>query len=390
MRKKPRPPKRYICLALSLLCMGRTGLACTDIQAAQPGWQIIDGARYYFTQQDGKMAAGTFVTWNGVRYYLGQDGRLVTDRRNYVIDGAAYDIDAAGRVSKAGKSLVLLCDDQGSVLKRTFVTTGSEYMLPSIQNSGEATFIGWSLSPGKRFSLTFPNFVDYEVSDTVTVTDNITLYAACFRHTEDKDISQADITRPSEKLGGIIFCGDSRQDYTCFASRHYQDMAGNVYFVAKGGTGLSWFMTDGIPELLSDIIEIRESSEKPIAVVMNFGINDLRSPGINTDEYVPEMTRLAGLLDKLGCSMYFMSVLPGNASQLRKTRGENVRVPDMEAVKNFNEEVRRSLTPQYSYLDLYTWVMTYGYRSDDGLHFSYPTNRRILDECVKRINQSME
>ena len=390
MRKRSQVQKAGVCLALSLLCVGGTVLPYAGVRAAESGWQTIDGARYYYTQCDGKMAAGQFVTWCGSRYYLGTDGRLVTDRQDYLIDGVRYNIDKDGRVTAADKCMVVLCDDLGNVLKRTSVKKGSDYVLPSIRNSAEATFIGWSLSAGKHFSVSLPEHVDFETAEYVTVNENIKLYAAVFRHLEDVDLPQSDITRPSENLGGIIFCGDSRQDYTRFATRHYQMETGNVYFVAKGGSGLSWFIEYGSQELLSCIMEIRKSTDAPIAVVMNHGINDLRSPGIKTEGYVPYMNELAAVLKNLGCTLYYMSVLPGNAEQLCYVKGKDVRVPDMAAIRKFNEEIRTGLAGNYSYLDLYSWVMSYGYRSDDGLHFSYATNRRIMDECIKRINRDME
>ena len=354
------------------------------------GWRNIDGDRYYFLQGDGTMVTGHFVVWRENRYYLGVDGKLVTNQEDYLISGTKYDIDSTGIAVPATKCQVTLCGNDGVLLRIHTLDKGSEFVIPSLVNPDGSTFIGWSLSPGVRFTLSSPRHVDYEIGETITVSKSLRLYAAIFSDYDDIDLDQNEITMPADEFGGVIFVGDSRQDYTDFATEEYQDISGKVYFVAKGGIHFAWFVDEGYPILLSRIEEIRNTTDKPIAVVFNLGINDLREPGLDFSAYIPFMESIAPTLKEQNCILFYESVLPGNAEQLKISRESGVALPNMAAVRYFNSQIRSALASDYIFIDMYSWVMSYGYCSEDGLHFSYPTNRRILDECMRRINACVQ
>ena len=356
------------------------------------GWRNIAGDRYYFLQGDGTMVRNHFVVWKSNQYYLGSDGKLVTDKEEYEINGKSYIIDSSGIALPSTECMITLCGNGGELLKTVAVREGLELELPSIKNPDGATFIGWSRSPGVRFTLNSGTHADYEPGDTITVSGNLRLYEAVFYDSDDLDIPQDAITLPSNKWEAVIFVGDSRQNYTDDASKTYQGIAGNIYYVAKGGVRFSWFTETGYSDLVSLIEKIRSnsSSGKPIAVIFNLGINDLRQPDLDYSQYVPFMRNIAPGLKESNCILFYMSVLPGNAEQLKLSRESGVRLPDMKEVKQFNTMIHSVLSSDYNYIDAYSWVMKYGYSSYDGLHFSFPTNRRVLNEVMKQVNARIQ
>lgn len=62
--------------------------------AAVTGWMTLSGARYYFNSS-GVMQKG-LISVAGKQYYLTSEGKLVTGKKNYKINGVAYNIDSNG------------------------------------------------------------------------------------------------------------------------------------------------------------------------------------------------------------------------------------------------------------------------------------------------------
>ena len=58
----------------------------------QTGWLDLDGSRYYLTAGSGSMAVGWIEDKPGEWYYMGADGRMLTDT---VVEG--YQLDSTGK-----------------------------------------------------------------------------------------------------------------------------------------------------------------------------------------------------------------------------------------------------------------------------------------------------
>lgn len=64
------------------------------------GWQYYDGAWYYFNDPSGDMKTNGWETFEGKRYYLGEDGKRYHNTVQ-TIDGTAYRFDSEGAATKA-------------------------------------------------------------------------------------------------------------------------------------------------------------------------------------------------------------------------------------------------------------------------------------------------
>lgn len=59
------------------------------------GFVLIDG-NYYYCGDDAIIVKDKIVKWENQDYYLDKDGILITNQKNYDINGVLYDIDKDG------------------------------------------------------------------------------------------------------------------------------------------------------------------------------------------------------------------------------------------------------------------------------------------------------
>ena len=64
-----------------------------------------DGRKYYYFNSDGKWHVRGWADIDGKRYFLQQDGTMLTGWQT--IDGLLYYFDASGRWRLAGRSLTV-------------------------------------------------------------------------------------------------------------------------------------------------------------------------------------------------------------------------------------------------------------------------------------------
>ena len=354
------------------------------------GWRNIDGNRYYFLQSDGTMVKDHTVTWNDYTYYMGEDGRLVTDRADFELNGEHYRIDSEGRMLSEGDGILYLCGNNGALSRMIGVHENGLLNLPTLDNPENGTFIGWATEPGLKLNLITPTQVAFEPGDTVHVTGTARIYSAVFMNDQDIDIEEEEFAGLSEELGAVVFVGDARFRSMDSASGQYRSSLSNVSFITDEYANLDWLISEGYGSLVTKINNIREKTDKPAAVVFQIGLSDLEAGESFCDRYVSALSQIADALKEKNCRMFFMSLLPINPRQMELT---DTRIPGEEdplVLRDFNTRMEESLPDEYVYLDLYSWLMAYGYRSDDGFHFSDATSRRILDETIKRVNREAQ
>ena len=188
----------------------------------------------------------------------------------------------------------------------------------------------------------------------------------------------------------VIFVGDSRTAgiQATLNKQMSSSVTNGVSFVANPGKGLSWFRDTGYAQLIEEIDKTEGS--KPIAVIFNLGVNDLGNAG----NYVSYMTSIASTLKSKNCKLFYMSVNPINSTMITKA-GRGARTEAQ--VREFNSKIRSGLSLDYKYIDMYSVLMKKGYGtnasyngtdadSDDGLHYTTKTFKRIYYYCITYLN----
>ena len=293
-----------------------------------------------------------------------------------------------------------LCKNDGTVYQSVEVASGSSYTLPSVRNASGYTFMGWDIQPGKSVA---PR---YEAGDAITVSSTMKLYAVVFNRSYEEELTASDLMAASGwKLGNgstsrgynhVIFVGDSRTNRMQLTLQRLLGTDSNVLrdidFVCGEGKGLDWLKSEGINSILS-IAEQNYSVLKPTAVVFNLGVND---PG-NMYNYVEYYQEIAGNLQKKNCKLFFMSVNPVNSKTIEYCGRNAIRKE--EVIRKFNSVLSGSLGTSYKYIDTYSYLLNSGYgtnlggagqdvATDDGLHYTTKTYKRIFKYCLDYLIQN--
>ncbi|SCH47800.1 Listeria-Bacteroides repeat domain (List_Bact_rpt) [uncultured Blautia sp.] len=283
---------------------------------------------------------------------------------------------------------VNLCKANGTVWKTVTLGKGGYLKLPSASNASGYTFMGWSKTK-RSGSAAAP---DYEAGELLKVSKNTSLYATVFNRSKERDITADEMARPAVgmKYSKVIFVGDSRTVgmYATLNKQIGSSSSSGVSFVASAGQGLSWFQSEGYAKLLKEVEKAEGSL--PVAVVFNLGVNDMA----NASNYVSYMTNIASTLKSKNCKLFYMSVNPLNSTMITKA-GKGSRTEAQ--VREFNSKIRSGLSANYKYIDTYSVLMKTGYGtnasyngedsvSDDGLHYTTKTFKRIYYYCVIYLN----
>ena len=181
---------------------------------------------------------------------------------------------------------------------------------------------------------------------------------------------------PSTKAARRIFVGDSRtvQMYiylfgswnsatTSKLQQGTTDSHGDIWS-AKGGSGLSWMKSTGIPNIESNI-------SKDTALIILMGVNDTS----NASNYASYINSKVDSWKSKGANVYFVSVLPCNGSY---TNHNN-------KINNFNNIIKSNLSSQVTYLDVSSYLYSVGFTSGDGLHYDQKTSQNIYNKILSMV-----
>ena len=295
---------------------------------------------------------------------------------------------------------VIFYDSEGKVIQKP---EGRTCEAPNLKNTEGFTFLGWSRQPGTE---TKPEF---QVGDQVHVWQTTRLYPVMFDWEKEVDITLEELPEPNgEKYSRVIFVGDSRyvKMRKTFYKQGMMSKLDRVSFVCKSGRGLDWFRQEGIHELMREIHNAELTSEKPVAIVFNLGINDLRhaldksrqyeieTPDCRevSNSYISYMNELSEALADFNCRFFYMTVNPLNS---RMTEGGRVFRKE-EDVRQFNQYMKEGLNDRYGYIDTCAFLAQTGYstnddvgkRKDDGIHYSMRTYKRIYSYAMMCINMA--
>lgn len=164
------------------------------------------------------------------------------------------------------------------------------------------------------------------------------------------------------QFSGILYVGDSRTDMMkdCISED-------GVYFIAKVGAGLSWLKSTASNEIAAKIKE-----DPNLAIVFNFGVNDLH----NSSNYVKWYTQFEK--DNPNAKIYFMSVNPVD-------KDPDGYATD-EEVQKFNATMQSHFGGKY--LDVYSYLKSSGYKTTDGLHYDDETSKKIHERVKELLGAS--
>ena len=307
-------------------------------------------------------------------------------------------------VYKKLKNITFYSCDGEQKLKTLYMDAGTACVLPSVESPRGKTFLGWSTSPGQT---TAPKYL---AGQEVIVNKNRRLYAVCYPCNKEANLTEKELgVLDLQKYTKVIFVGDSRTEQ---ASRAFQALYGgenssvfaNVSFVALSGSGLKWFRETGYENLKSEIGE-GGTDERPIAVIMNHGVNDLKAGGPDR-EYVSTMLEVARELQPMNVKLFYMSVNPMNRADYEDFYSKYAMVAYLkyeDRLLSFNQMLKQELCSggAYEYLDCFTYLMKTGFSYDsgkkenginsgknDGIHYSVETYKRIYTYCIQMVNQS--
>jgi len=216
----------------------------------------------------------------------------------------------------------------------------------------EASVINYEMVGSEPEMVIVSNWEDVEVSEVVT------------EDTEEKrtiNLRLDDVRGmvPDENIG-YIFVGDSRfvnMNDVCEISKE-----DNLFMVAKVGEGYSWFSQTALKQI-KRIVSSGLYSEWKLVICL--GINDLGS----INNYLKKYEELKSDYD-----ITLVSVNPVN----------NYPNISNSEVEKFNSSLKEVNLP---YINTYNILMTTGYSTTDGLHYSPDTTRKIYDGILLGLEE---
>lgn len=184
----------------------------------------------------------------------------------------------------------------------------------------------------------------------------------------------------SLKKSKVIIVGDSRMEFIEDDKEIITPF--NFEFVAKSGMKIDWFKNTAIPKVKS----ILKNKSFNYYIVVNMGVNDLNSEYKGEEiskKYFELYSKLAKEYPNI--EVYIMSVDPIFENKLNKWELSNKRTT--QKIKLFNntikDELKQSNLDNLYYCNAYN---TLQFESEDGLHYTQKTNRKIINyianDCV--------
>lgn len=175
----------------------------------------------------------------------------------------------------------------------------------------------------------------------------------------------------------VLFVGDSRTVGMNQALNRSRYDLENISFLAQVGKGYSWLAAK--PEL---------TEIPPSIIILNLGVNDLG----NLYQYEALYASYARTY-WADCPVYIVSVNPCTASC---TSVSNARIEAFNAsmqawIDSYNQENASDDTETFPirYIDTYHYLLSQGFSSPDGLHYTAATYEKIYAFIINEIQESI-
>ena len=300
------------------------------------------------------------------------------------------------RVQAASRTCTLrFCQSAtGQTIKKVKVPYGDSYTFESpgkdFFDYTHFTFMGWDTTPGKTKNASF------HAGQTISnIRKNAVYYDVAFRKSTESTVS---LPKLSPEFKEVILVGDSRTIAIgkALSGNYSEQYLANILISARASKGLTYFARGKARGSLNAVTQILEEDNepdgRPIAIVINYGVNDLAYAAPGSDElesvvhrYITFMNKTAKqLYRKYNVVLFYASIAPVN-HVLQSSRYE-------ESVLAFNQQLSRGLKGNYTWINLYNHLMKYGfsfnYRNNtDGIHYREKTYLRCANFLINQVNR---
>ncbi len=156
-----------------------------------------------------------------------------------------------------------------------------------------------------------------------------------------------------------IFLGDSRTVGMKSAVNSSDDI-----WSCLESQGLKWMKETGFPN-------IKNKLSNGTALIILMGVNDL----YNVSNYATYINDLYDQYSSKGVYFYFVSVNPVNNNYLYLDSN----------IKNFNQKIKSSLNSKIKYIDTNSYLVSNGFDTLDGLHYTNDTYKTIYNYIIKSL-----
>lgn len=155
-----------------------------------------------------------------------------------------------------------------------------------------------------------------------------------------------------------VFVGDSRT----VGMGNAIGGSDNAY-IAKVGSGYSWFSSTAINQIMN-------YAGPGTSLVINFGVNDLS----NASKYIELINSYIDEWEAAGITVYYASVNPVGSTTVTN-----------DEIASFNATMKAGLDSRVNWIDSYSYLMSNGYSTSDGLHYTNSTYQAIYNYYLSAI-----
>ena len=149
-----------------------------------------------------------------------------------------------------------------------------------------------------------------------------------------------------------IMVGDSR-----FVGMQQAVGDAGCVWIGQFSAGLDWFANTAVPEI--DAV-VGDGS----VIIINMGVNDLG----NVWSYLDILNQKVPQWLEKGAVVYYMSVNPVESHPYISN----------DDIANFNNILYNNMPPEMGWIETYSYLLEYGYGTQDGVHFDTGTYQTIF------------
>ena len=177
-------------------------------------------------------------------------------------------------------------------------------------------------------------------------------------YAEDFAYVSAEYVQDTQPSVPYVFVGDSRT-----VQMENAVGTGNNVWISKVGQGYSWFKNQ------IDLID--DYAGSGTKVIINMGVNDLA----NASKYIKLINSYMDSWTEQGITVYYAAVTPVY---------DGISVSNSQ-IETFNQRMQEGLDSRITWIDGYSYLVSTGFSSSDGLHYNNATYRSLYSFYISTI-----
>lgn len=316
---------------------------------AEDGWFSYSGNTYY-ADDNGKVFHKSWHKEGSSKFYLKDNGVLA--KSQWVETG----------------NKVYIVDKNGRMIKNKYFKVGGKYYY--VNKNGQRVENGWATIKGKKY---FFNADGVRLSSTwIKYKKKYYYVKADGSMAVNEDVGKYHVGKKGALSGysaeykkyskpDYLFVGDSR---TVGMSNAVSNS--KVAFYGKVSMGYSWLKSTADGEVKKYL-----KYNPSIKIIFGFGVNDLG----NINSYINYYSGLIKAYPK--AKFYFLSVNP-----MVEAKWSNKLVTNKK-IKAFNKKLSAAFKSRY--INTYSYLTKKGFETNDGLHYTAATYKKIFTYVKKAI-----